>query len=123
MLGGGCIELKMTFPPEVVKTLKELAPKLVAMSIGWMARVNIMSETARAMMKTSGDSSFFRLRAMTTITRRLNRKLTNTTMQHNINQGQLYLGMVITNKVLCLIGFFFSRGQIIKVLYFKCYFN
>ena len=86
----------MTFPPEGVKTLKEFAPKLVAMSIGWMERENIMSETARAMMKTSVDSSFFRLRAMTRMTRRLKRKLTMTaTSYHTVNQSgtlqQLYL--------------------------------
>ena len=68
----------MRFPPKGVKTLKEFAPKLVAMSIGWIASENIMSETARAMMKTSVDSSFFRLRVMTTMTRRLKKKLTNT---------------------------------------------
>ena len=75
-----CFErLKITFLPEVVKTVKEFAPKLVAMSIGWMARVNMMSDTARAMMKTSADSSFFRRRVMTTMTRRLKKKLTKTT--------------------------------------------
>ena len=98
------MELKITFPPEVVKTLKELAPKLVAMSIGWMARLNIMSVTARAMMKTSVDSSFFLLRVMTTITRRLKRKLTKTAIQHNINQRQLYLGIVISKKGGCLMS-------------------
>ena len=45
---------------------------------------NIISDTARAMMKTSVDSIFFRLRAMTRITRRLKRKLTSTAMQSNI---------------------------------------
>ena len=85
----------MAFPPEVVKTLKELAPKLVAMSIGWIARENIISETARAMMKTSVDSIFFLLRAMTRITRRLKRKLTSTAMQSNIiSTNQLYFKKV-----------------------------
>ena len=61
-----------------MKTEKEFAPKLVAMSIGWIERQNMISETARAMMKISADSSFFRLRLMTRMTRRLNRKLTKT---------------------------------------------
>ena len=70
--------------------MKEFAPKLVAMSIGWIESENIMSEIARAMIKTSVDSSFFRLRVITRMTRRLNRKLTNTATYFAFYQLKIY---------------------------------
>ena len=48
-----------------------------------------MSEIARAMINTSVASIFFRLRKMTTITRRLRKKLTSTAIEITINKGQI----------------------------------
>ena len=66
--------------PDVVKIWYEFAPKLVAISIGWIARENIMSEMARAIINTSVGTILLRLRKMTSITNRFRKKLTSTAM-------------------------------------------
>ena len=58
--------------------VNELAPKLVAMSMGWMERENMMSEMARAMMNTSVGPSFFRRKIRTKRTSRFRKLLTRT---------------------------------------------
>ena len=58
--------------------MNELAPKLVAMSMGWMESENMMSEMARAMMNTSVGPSFFRRKMSTRRTSRFRTVLTRT---------------------------------------------
>ena len=62
----------------VVNIVNELAPKLVAMSMGWMESENMMSEMARAMMNTSVGPSFFRRKISTKRTSRFRKLLTRT---------------------------------------------
>ena len=88
----------------------------MAINIGWIARENIMSEIARAMINTSVASIFFRLRKMTTMTRRLRKKLTSTAMETTISDWRSDLQNVvkrlrrniwIPERVLCII---WSKG-------------
>ena len=66
------------YQPVVVNIVKELDPKLVAMSIGWIESENMMSEMARAMMNTSVGPSFFRRKMRTKRTSRFRKLLTRT---------------------------------------------
>ena len=73
-------KLVHVFPnlPIFVKIMWGLAPKLVAISMGWMMRENMMSARARAMMNTSMGPSFLLRSFKTRITSRLRMQLTKT---------------------------------------------
>ena len=64
-----------------MKIIREFAPKLVAISMGWMIRENMMSARARAMMNTSMEPSFLLRNMRTKMTSRLRMQLTTTTRQ------------------------------------------
>ena len=64
--------------PTFVKIMWGLAPKLVAISMGWMVRENMMSARARAMMKTSIGPIFLLRSFRTKMTSRLRMQLTKT---------------------------------------------
>ena len=55
-----------------------MAPKLVAMSMGWMTREKRMSDAARATMRMWVERIFCGLSIMTAITSRLEKKLIRT---------------------------------------------
>ncbi len=62
----------------------ELAPKLVAISMGWMLMENMMSARARAMMNTSMGPSFLLRNLRTNMTSRLRMQLTTTAYQTEV---------------------------------------
>ena len=64
--------------PVVEKSVLVSAPKLVAMSMGWMTREKSMSEAARATMRMWVERIFCGLNIMTVTTSRLEKKLTIT---------------------------------------------
>ena len=62
------------------------APKLVAMSIGWMTRAKSMSEVARATMKMSVEVVFVGRSNIAIMTKRLEKKLRQTLRKNSIFQ-------------------------------------
>ena len=67
--------------PTGVKIIWGFAPKLVAISMGWMIRENMMSARAKAIMNTSMGLSFLLRNMRTKMTSRLRMQLTATTRQ------------------------------------------
>ena len=57
----------MFHQPVVVKIEKVFAPKLVAMSMGWIDKENMMSVMASAMMNTSEGEIFLSSRGLCSI--------------------------------------------------------
>ena len=74
--------------PTGVKIYWGFAPKLVAISMGWMIRENMISARARAMMNTSMGPGFLLRNMRTKMTSRLRTQLTTTTRQYSL-QGLL----------------------------------
>ena len=64
--------------PDGEKRTATSAPKLVAISMGWIARAKSMSEAAREIMKTSVELILLGLSIITVTTSRLEKKLIRT---------------------------------------------